>query len=112
MEKINVFLFRVLCVCFYFSNGTCVLNLSDSLVKLLPILGFILLFIFYFKKKQIKNKIVLLYEIIFCALYIKIFDEVLYILTKDFITNTLLLSFGYCLIIWLLLSYYDFNKKE
>ena len=111
MEKINIFLFRIICVCLYFGNGICILNLSDNLVKLLLILGFISLFVFYFKKKQVKNKIVLLHEIIFCTLYIKIFDEVLYTLTKDFITNTLLVSFGYCLIIWLLLSFYEFDKK-
>lgn len=112
MEKINIFLFRIICVCLYFGNGIYILNLSDSLVKLLLILGFILLFIFYFKKKEVKNKIVLLHEIIFCTLYIKIFDEVLYTTTTTaVVTDTILVSFGYCLIIWLLLSFYEFDKK-
>ena len=118
MEKLNIFLFRVICVYFYFIND---FYLGDfpfdipltpyNMEYLLIIVGALIPFVYYFRKGKIKNKILIVYEIIFMYLFFGyvgwVYKPFHYITEKAFF-----LSNSYCFVIWLLLSYYDFEKKE
>lgn len=114
MEKINVFLFRVLCVYLYFAVEFELIDIPIipyNTEYLFIIAGALVPFIYSLKKGKIKNKMVVFYEIAFIFIYFAYFEKV-FIFFKEFLTNIFILNISYCLIIWLLLSYYDFEKKE
>ena len=118
MEKINVFLFRVLCIYLYFAEIFLLFGdplgyflRSYDIEYLIIIAGVLVPFIYSFKKGKIKSKMVIPYEIAFCILFFA-FKELMFEEYQYFLIKSMLLGASYSLIIWFLLSYYEFDKKE
>ena len=118
MEKINVFLFRVLCIYLYFAEIFLLFGdplgyflRSYGIEYLIIIAGVLVPFIYSFKKGEIKSKMVIPYEIAFMFIYFAYVDKAFFF-AEEFLTNVFILNISYSLIIWFLLSYYEFDKKE
>ena len=114
MEKINVFLFRVLCVYLYFAVEFDFIELPITpygMEYLFIVVGALIPFIYSLKKGKIKSKMVIPYEIAFMFIYFAYVDKAFFF-AEEFLTNVFILNISYSLIIWFLLSYYEFDKKE
>lgn len=127
MKKIDIFIFRVICIflsiflylkfdgygpLFSFDYYMSI----DLLLKpIILILGFLLPFCYFTFKKKVINKVILIFEIIFFFLYvgfINVFNAYYFKDYSNFMIGILQISICYCVISWLLLSYYKFDGED
>lgn len=129
MKKIDIFIFRVICIFFSvflylnFDGYGEFLSLDYKDYKYIErwgklavlILGFLLPFCYFTFKKKVINKVVLIFEIIFFFLYvgfINVFNAYYFKDYSNFMIGILQISICYCIISWLLLSYYKFDGED
>lgn len=129
MRKNDIFIFRVICIFlsiflylkfdgygeFFSFDYTDYIYIEYWIKPIILILGFLLPFCYFILKKKVTNKIVLVFEIIFFFLYIEFLNFFNTFSFKDysnFVIGILQISICYCIISWLLLSYYKFDGEE
>lgn len=128
MKKIDVFIFRVICIFFsvflylnfdgygeFISFDYTDYRYIEYWVKpIILILGFLLPFCYFAFKNKVINKVVFIFEIIFFFLYVEfinIFNNFSFKEYSIFVIGILQISICYCIIFWLLLSYYKFDGE-
>ncbi len=116
MKKIDIFIFRVICIFFsvflylkfdgygeFISFDYTDYRYIEYWVKpIILILGFLLTFCYFAFKKKVINKVVFIFEINNFS-----FKEY-----SIFVIGILQISIYYCIISWLLLSYYKFGGED
>lgn len=128
MKKIDIFIFRVICIFFsvflylkfdgygeFISFDYTDYKYVEYWVKpIILILGFLLPFCYFAFKKKVINKAVLIFEIIFFFLYVEFINVFAYYFKdySNFMIGILQISICYCIISWLLLSYYKFDGED
>lgn len=129
MKKIDIFIFRVICIFFsvflylkfdgygeFISFDYTDYKYVEYWVKpIILILGFLLPFCYFTFKNKAINKVVLIFEIIFFFLYVEfinIFNNFSFKEYSIFVIGILQISICYCIISWLLLSYYKFGGED